>query len=457
MTARIINCHPRHGRPGAAPARDARGLAPVRRGKSEWTTLAPVCAVVVAGLVALRQPANPGLATAFMGAALVWLLASVRGPAHWARWARWAAVLLGGGCLFWPDPLLGAAAAACAVWLWPRRPRYQRPRAAGATDRDREAAQAAGMLGERRVAATLERGLPDGYVVVNGLMLPRGAGDIDHLVVGPTGVFLLETKTMAGLIECGEDGTWHRTRRGRGGTPYAAFIGDPATQAERNIRAVRAVLNGRGGQSVRHRDVWITGLIVFAHPDVDLSVGNSRVAALVLDDLVVTIVSHTPRRALLPRDVDELVDALLADGAAGVPAKQSAQAVVELALVLPALLAVVFGIVVVSRLVQTQMALVAVAQEAARAGALATTPESAAQSGVDRGEQVAANYGLHRGQGLVVALDARQFRSGGKVLADATYTVDLTDVPLLGWASSPTVHAEHVEWVDPYRSGLVGP
>jgi hypothetical protein len=70
---------------------------------------------------------------------------------------------------------------------------------------------------------------------------------------------------------------------------------------------------------------------------------------------------------------------------------------------------------------------------------------------------VAAGYGLRGGQGLVVAVDARQFRSGGQVLADATYTVDLTDVPLMGWAPSPTVHAEHVEWVDPYRSGLLGP
>jgi hypothetical protein len=37
------------------------------------------------------------------------------------------------------------------------------------------------------------------------------------------------------------------------------------------------------------------------------------------------------------------------------------------------------------------------------------------------------------------------------------YTTPLSDLPLVGWAPSVEVRAEHVEWVDPYRAGLALP
>jgi hypothetical protein len=43
----------------------------------------------------------------------------------------------------------------------------------------------------------------------------------------------------------------------------------------------------------------------------------------------------------------------------------------------------------------------------------------------------------------------------GHVVATVRYRVDLADLPLAGWAPEPTVRAEHAEWVDPFRSGLV--
>src|SRR5207237_10897504 len=109
----------------------------------------------------------------------------------------------------------------------------------------RAAQQLMGLSGERHVGQVMARELPQDYVLINGLKLPRGAGDIDHVVVGPSGVFLLETKTMAGRIVCRPDGTWHRTKIGRGGTSYVGFIGDPAAQGQRNIYAVHECLRWR--------------------------------------------------------------------------------------------------------------------------------------------------------------------------------------------------------------------
>ena len=50
-----------------------------------------------------------------------------------------------------------------------------------------------GAMGERQVAARLAQ-LPEGWTVLHSLPLGRGGADVDHLVVGPAGVFTVNTK-----------------------------------------------------------------------------------------------------------------------------------------------------------------------------------------------------------------------------------------------------------------------
>ncbi|MGJ4843293.1 nuclease-related domain-containing protein [Leifsonia sp. Le1] len=54
-----------------------------------------------------------------------------------------------------------------------------------------------GALGEREVGAMLDR-LPDGWTVFHALPVGNGDADIDHLVVGPGGVFVVNTKNHQG-------------------------------------------------------------------------------------------------------------------------------------------------------------------------------------------------------------------------------------------------------------------
>lgn len=56
-----------------------------------------------------------------------------------------------------------------------------------------------GARGEERVAALLA-GLPAGFHVFHDVACCGGAGGIDHVVVGPTGVFVIETKCWAGVV-----------------------------------------------------------------------------------------------------------------------------------------------------------------------------------------------------------------------------------------------------------------
>jgi len=61
----------------------------------------------------------------------------------------------------------------------------------------------AGARGEEMVAARLAS-LPAEYTVFNGVSIPgirKRAGDIDHIVVGPEGVFVIETMNWRGEVE----------------------------------------------------------------------------------------------------------------------------------------------------------------------------------------------------------------------------------------------------------------
>jgi len=318
--------------------------------------------------------------------------------------------------------------------------------------REREAQHAFGRGGEIQVGGVLARELPDAYVLINGLALPRGSGDIDHLVVGPSGVFLLETKTMAGRIVCTPDGTWQRTRIGRGGTSYVAYIGDPAAQVQRNIYAVRECLRRRLPHLYSGRPLWLEGVLVFPHPRTELVTEHSRVPAVRLADLTPRICGHQPRRTLEPVDVADITEVLLAESHAR-PLARSAQAVVEMALALPIVLALVFGTVALSRVVQAHAAIVAVAHEVARAGALGANPTDAVNRMRARAIEVTPGLGL--GSSLQIFFDVSAYaRSEGHVATTVRYLVDLRDLPLVGWAPPAELRARHIEWIDPFRGGI---
>ena len=67
---------------------------------------------------------------------------------------------------------------------------------------------AKGIEGERKAAAFLEPLLDAGFVVLDNRLIPGMHADIDHLVIGPTGVFPIETKNWGGKVEIHGDRLW---------------------------------------------------------------------------------------------------------------------------------------------------------------------------------------------------------------------------------------------------------
>jgi hypothetical protein len=67
-----------------------------------------------------------------------------------------------------------------------------------------------GAHGEQQTARRLDRLTRDGYVVFHDLAVPGSLANLDHLVIGPTGVFVIDSKQWTGNVHQGPDGlTWH--------------------------------------------------------------------------------------------------------------------------------------------------------------------------------------------------------------------------------------------------------
>jgi hypothetical protein len=98
--------------------------------------------------------------------------------------------------------LAGLAVAALVGW----RLRFQPSEQARSWQR--------GAHGERRTASLLDRLTRDGFVVFHDLAVPDSQTNVDHLVIGPTGVFVIDSKQWTGQVRQGGDGlVWHNHYR----------------------------------------------------------------------------------------------------------------------------------------------------------------------------------------------------------------------------------------------------
>jgi Nuclease-related domain len=67
-----------------------------------------------------------------------------------------------------------------------------------------------GAHGERHTARLLDRLTRDGYVVFHDLAVPGSDANVDHLLIGPTGLFIIDSKQWTGSVHQGADGlVWH--------------------------------------------------------------------------------------------------------------------------------------------------------------------------------------------------------------------------------------------------------
>jgi len=102
--------------------------------------------------------------------------------------------------------------------------------------------------GEKLVSLYLED-LPGGYFTFNDVTIPGGKGNFDHVVIGPTGIFLIETKNYSGFFKIyGND--WYKRSSGQ------KMERNPGNQVRLNALDLSKFLNKKLG-----RRIWITGVV----------------------------------------------------------------------------------------------------------------------------------------------------------------------------------------------------
>src|SRR5881397_666834 len=166
-----------------------------------------------------------------------------------------------------------------------------------------------GRRGERLVADLLG-GLGDDYWLVNDVTLGLAHGNIDHVLIGPCGVVVIETKRFAGNIRCwGDDWSINGYRRK-----------SVSQQVNSGACSVRYFL------SERHPDLaptalrWVESLIVFTHPLCRLEVNHARATIVRYSQLFQVVLELGKKHRMAPATAAQLAHTLAtlqARGAAG--------------------------------------------------------------------------------------------------------------------------------------------
>jgi hypothetical protein len=154
-----------------------------------------------------------------------------------------------------------------------------------------------GAAGEDVVARALEE-FPDGFYVINDLTTPFG--DLDHVVIGPTGVFVLDSKNFRGTV--GADGRGELLINGE---PTTKPMIKPFVKRMMDMRdKVRALAPGL--------DPYLKAVFVFPSARVEARWGTTGDVHCIRDEqLFDYIVESKLGTRIRPQDVKRIAQAFL--------------------------------------------------------------------------------------------------------------------------------------------------
>lgn len=149
-----------------------------------------------------------------------------------------------------------------------------------------------GADGEAQVSAVLEKGLPDSYWILNDLSVRSGSRSAqnDHIVLGPNGIFVIETKAYSGTLsgKAGDDQL--RQEKSWKGKTTTNSIKNPIPQNEYHCEVIRERMQELG---LAIDDVH--SVIVFTSKWARLRIEDSPVPVVKPEYLCRTILGHPSR------------------------------------------------------------------------------------------------------------------------------------------------------------------
>ena len=153
-----------------------------------------------------------------------------------------------------------------------------------------------GWHGEKEVSTLLSHTLSNDYYLLNDLYLRDGGGDIDHIVLGPNGVFVLETKNWNGSISCNGD-EWQRMGKRN-------FSGSPSRQVKRNAARIKQIFDN--SPDLKSLSIWVEGIVVLTNNHATLHFNNPTVPILKLSQLPNYIAEFRSSRSLSDEQLETI-------------------------------------------------------------------------------------------------------------------------------------------------------
>ena len=148
-----------------------------------------------------------------------------------------------------------------------------------------------GISGEKEVTIALQE-LDDSYYLLNDVVLYPKHGNIDHIVFGPNGIFVIETKNYKGEVGCKEDEwyllTYPPKKRGGGRRkrPVKKPVRSISKQAKRSATTLKNFLEKHIEESEFNiHSIDVTSVIVFVNPEIELKLQKQTVKVLQLSEL----------------------------------------------------------------------------------------------------------------------------------------------------------------------------
>jgi hypothetical protein len=131
-----------------------------------------------------------------------------------------------------------------------------------------------GQEGETRVSEIMNGALNGDWSLFRNVILPGRGGDLDSVLVGPAGIWVLEVKNFSGKFqnvgdqwECLSGKKWKTIRK------------NPSQQAKKNAARMGEFLKADGIKE------WVTPAVVWANPESPVKIDNPSVAVWIINRL----------------------------------------------------------------------------------------------------------------------------------------------------------------------------
>ena len=157
-----------------------------------------------------------------------------------------------------------------------------------------------GAKGEATVFKYLKQ-LPNQYILLNDLNLPDTFGNIDHVVLGPNGIFTIETKNFKGSYVVEKD-QWYFIA----GSKLVETYKNPGDQIKTNTAVFSKFLGAHGLKSYRSSTFPV---VAFINPN--LTVKHKPKTYTVMHPSILAKFIMGPRKKLNKKDVGLIAELLM--------------------------------------------------------------------------------------------------------------------------------------------------